>query len=56
MPPCYDDIYLSNFATIHVYDELLRINGVSQINGPVTTSRDNPPPVCRHGDRGAGQV
>jgi multidrug efflux pump len=28
----YDDIYLSNFATIHVYDELLRIDGVSQIN------------------------
>jgi multidrug efflux pump len=28
----YDDIYLSNFAQIHVYDELLRIDGVSQIN------------------------
>src|SRR5437868_8771823 len=28
----YDDVYLSNYATIHVYDELLRINGVSQIN------------------------
>jgi multidrug efflux pump len=28
----YDDIYLSNFAAIHVYDELLRIDGVSQIN------------------------
>src|SRR5271154_5474996 len=28
----YDAIYLSNFATIHVYDELLRIDGVSQIN------------------------
>src|SRR5271163_1877775 len=28
----YDDIYLSNFASIHVYDELLRIDGVSQIN------------------------
>jgi multidrug efflux pump len=28
----YDDIYLSNFATIRVYDELLRIDGVSQIN------------------------
>src|SRR5205085_6679829 len=28
----YDDIYLSNYATIHVYDELLRIDGVSQIN------------------------
>src|SRR5438270_8691055 len=28
----YDDVYLSNFATIHVYDELLRIDGVSQIN------------------------
>jgi multidrug efflux pump len=28
----YDDVYLSNFAAIHVYDELLRIDGVSQIN------------------------
>jgi multidrug efflux pump len=28
----YDDIYLSNYATIHVYDELLRIDGISQIN------------------------
>src|SRR5216683_2431084 len=28
----YDDVYLSNFATIRVYDELLRIDGVSQIN------------------------
>src|SRR3954452_6614165 len=28
----YDDIYLSNYATLHVYDELLRIDGVSQIN------------------------
>src|SRR4051812_25559014 len=28
----YDDVYLSNYATIHVYDELLRIDGVSQIN------------------------
>ncbi|HEV3446389.1 MAG TPA: efflux RND transporter permease subunit, partial [Gemmataceae bacterium] len=28
----YDDIYLSNFAQIRVYDELLRIDGVSQIN------------------------
>src|SRR5437660_781338 len=28
----YDDIYLSNFAAIRVYDELLRIDGVSQIN------------------------
>src|SRR5437588_900412 len=28
----YDDIYLSNFAQIHVYDELLRIDGISQIN------------------------
>src|SRR4029077_5013915 len=28
----YDDVYLSNFAQIRVYDELLRIEGVSQIN------------------------
>src|SRR5947209_15336217 len=28
----YDDVYLSNYATIHVWDELLRIDGVSQIN------------------------
>jgi hypothetical protein len=28
----YDDVYLSNFAQINVYDELLRIEGVSQIN------------------------
>src|SRR5947209_5779964 len=28
----YDDLYLSNYATIHVHDELLRIDGVSQIN------------------------
>src|ERR1700676_5489171 len=28
----YDDIYLSNFAAIRVYDALLRIEGVSQIN------------------------
>ncbi len=28
----YDALYLSNFAQIHVYDELLRIDGVSQIN------------------------
>jgi multidrug efflux pump len=28
----YDDIYLSNFATINVRDELLRVEGVSDIN------------------------
>ena len=28
----YDDVYLSNYATIHVLDELLRIDGVSEIN------------------------
>jgi multidrug efflux pump len=28
----YDNVYLSNFAQIHVYDELLRIDGVSQVN------------------------
>src|SRR5580704_990334 len=28
----YDDVYLSNFAQIRVYDELLRIDGISQIN------------------------
>jgi multidrug efflux pump len=28
----YDDIYLSNFATINVRDELLRVPGVSDIN------------------------
>ena len=28
----YDDIYLSNFATINVRDELLRVAGVSDIN------------------------
>jgi multidrug efflux pump len=28
----YDDIYLSNFATIHVRDELLRVEGVSDVN------------------------
>jgi multidrug efflux pump len=28
----YDDVYLSNYATIHVLDELLRVEGVSQIN------------------------
>jgi multidrug efflux pump len=28
----YDDIYLSNFATIYVKDELLRVYGVSDIN------------------------
>ena len=28
----YDDIYLSNFATINVQDELLRVDGVSDIN------------------------
>src|SRR5580698_1445709 len=28
----YDDIYLSNFATIFVRDELLRVEGVSDIN------------------------
>ncbi len=28
----YDDIYLSNFATINVKDELLRVPGVSDIN------------------------
>src|SRR5713101_1050719 len=28
----YNDIYLSNFAPIRVYDELLRVDGVSQIN------------------------
>ncbi|MDB5312397.1 MAG: bepE 6 [Gemmataceae bacterium] len=28
----YDNIYLSNFATIYVKDELLRIDGVSDIN------------------------
>src|SRR5499427_9645292 len=27
----YDDIYLSNFATINVRDELLRVDGVSDI-------------------------
>ena len=28
----YDDIYLSNFATINVRDELLRVDGVSDVN------------------------
>src|SRR6516165_11959449 len=28
----YDDIYLSNFATIYVKDELLRVDGISDIN------------------------
>ena len=28
----YDDIYLSNFATVYVKDELLRVYGVSDIN------------------------
>jgi multidrug efflux pump len=28
----YDDIYLSNFATIYIRDELLRVYGVSDIN------------------------
>src|SRR5581483_8257021 len=28
----YDDIYLSNFATIHVRDELLRVDGVSDLS------------------------
>ncbi|MGP0068506.1 MAG: efflux RND transporter permease subunit, partial [Isosphaeraceae bacterium] len=28
----YDDIYLSNFATINVKDELLRVYGVSDVN------------------------
>src|SRR5947209_6642600 len=28
----YDDVYLSNFATVNVKDELLRIEGVSDIN------------------------
>jgi multidrug efflux pump len=28
----YDDVYLSNFATIYVRDELLRVYGVSDIN------------------------
>src|SRR5438874_5189163 len=28
----YDNIYLSNFATINVLDELLRVDGVSDIN------------------------
>jgi multidrug efflux pump len=28
----YDDIYLSNFATIYVRDELLRVDGVSDVN------------------------
>ena len=27
----YDDIYLSNFALINIYDELLRVDGVSDI-------------------------
>src|SRR5258708_38339210 len=28
----YDDIYLSNYATIYVRDELLRVPGVSDVN------------------------
>ena len=28
----YDDIYLSNFATINIRDELLRVDGVSDVN------------------------
>jgi multidrug efflux pump len=28
----YDDVYLSNFVLIHVRDELLRVDGVSDIN------------------------
>jgi multidrug efflux pump len=28
----YDDVYLSNYATIYVKDELLRVDGVSDIN------------------------
>ena len=28
----YDDLYLSNYATINVYDELLRVDGVSDVH------------------------
>ena len=28
----YDDLFLSNFATINVRDELLRVDGVSDVN------------------------
>src|SRR5437763_3714612 len=28
----YDDIYLSNYATIYIRDELLRVPGVSDVN------------------------
>src|SRR5438105_4441602 len=28
----YDNLYLSNYATIHIRDELLRVDGVSDIN------------------------
>jgi multidrug efflux pump len=28
----YDNIYISNYATIHIKDELLRVNGVSDIS------------------------
>jgi multidrug efflux pump len=28
----YDNIYLSNYATVHIRDELLRVDGVSDIN------------------------
>jgi multidrug efflux pump len=36
----YDNLYLSNYATIHLQDELYRVNGVTQINylGPRTYS------------------
>ena len=28
----YDDLYLSNYATINVRDEMLRVDGVSDVN------------------------
>ena len=30
--PIYDQLYLSNYATIYIRDELLRINGVGDVN------------------------
>ena len=40
----YDDVYLSNYATIHVQDELLRIDGVSrhQLSGRAQTTASAP--------------
>ena len=50
----YDDLYLSNYAMLHVRDEVLRLPGVSDVTHP-RRARLQHPGVARSGEAGRPQ-